>query len=132
MRRGVGQERVPVRPRLGDDAGADAARPARAVLDHEGLAQDLAHRADQHAHRGVRAATRGVRDHQADGPVREGLGQRRRGEGFTLADIPLGLVVNRWYAVRGFDKPDLPAVAAYFERLSGRPAFLRHGRNGLP
>ncbi len=54
------------------------------------------------------------------------------GEAFTLADIPLGLVVNRWYAVRGFDKPDLPAVAAYFERLSGRPAFLRHGRNGLP
>jgi len=54
------------------------------------------------------------------------------GEGFTLADIPLGLVVNRWFAVTGFDKPALPHVAAYFERLSERPAFLRHGRNGLP
>ncbi len=54
------------------------------------------------------------------------------GEGFTLADIPLGLVVNRWFAVTGFDKPALPKVAAYFERLSERPAFLRHGRNGLP
>ena len=54
------------------------------------------------------------------------------GEAFTLADIPLGLVVNRWFAVQGFDKPDLPAVTAYFERLSQRPPFLRHGRNGLP
>lgn len=54
------------------------------------------------------------------------------GEAFTLADIPLGLVVNRWFAVQGFDKPELPAVSAYFERLSQRPAFLQHGRNGLP
>ena len=54
------------------------------------------------------------------------------GADFTLADIPLGLVVNRWFAVQGFDKPALPAVSAYFERLSERPAFLRHGRNGLP
>jgi glutathione S-transferase len=54
------------------------------------------------------------------------------GEAFTLADIPLGLVVNRWFAVQGFGKPELPAVSAYFERLSQRPAFLRHGRNGLP
>lgn len=51
---------------------------------------------------------------------------------FTLADIPMGLVVNRWFAVQGFEKPSLPAVAAYFELLSQRPAFLRHGRNGLP
>lgn len=54
------------------------------------------------------------------------------GEVFTLADIVGGLVVNRWFAVQGFTKPELPAVAAYFDRLSQRPAFLRHGRNGLP
>ncbi|MBY0335327.1 MAG: glutathione S-transferase family protein [Acetobacteraceae bacterium] len=54
------------------------------------------------------------------------------GDAFTLADIPLGLVVNRWFAVQGFDKPDTPHVSAYFERLSERPAFLAHGRNGLP
>ncbi|MBD0273762.1 MAG: glutathione S-transferase N-terminal domain-containing protein, partial [Acetobacteraceae bacterium] len=30
------------------------------------------------------------------------------GEAFTLADIPLGLVVNRWFAVQGFEKPELP------------------------
>lgn len=54
------------------------------------------------------------------------------GHDFTLADIPLGLVVNRWFAVQGFEKPKLPHVAAYFERLSERPAYRRHGRNGLP
>lgn len=54
------------------------------------------------------------------------------GEDFTLADIPMGLVVNRWFAVKGFEKPDYAMVSAYFERLSQRPAYLRHGRNGLP
>jgi glutathione S-transferase len=54
------------------------------------------------------------------------------GDAFTLADIPLGLVVNRWFAVGGFEKPELPRVAAYLERLSQRPAYRAHGRNGLP
>jgi glutathione S-transferase len=30
------------------------------------------------------------------------------------------------------DHPALPAVAAYRERLSARPGYLKHGRNGLP
>ena len=51
---------------------------------------------------------------------------------FTLADIPLGLVVNRWFNVTGFEKPHYPAVAAYYETLSKRPAYRLHGRNGLP
>jgi len=51
---------------------------------------------------------------------------------FTLADIPLGLVVNRWFSVRGFDKPAFPAVAAYYEKLSERPGYRAHGRNGMP
>jgi glutathione S-transferase len=54
------------------------------------------------------------------------------GQEFTLADIPLGLVVNRWFCVQGFDKPDFPTVAAYYETLSQRPAYRLHGRNGLP
>ena len=52
--------------------------------------------------------------------------------GFTLADIPLGLVVNRWFSVRGFDKPAFPAVAAYYEKLTERPGYRAHGRNGMP
>lgn len=54
------------------------------------------------------------------------------GDAFTLADIPIGLAVNRWFAAPVPDRPEFPAAAAYYERLSTRPAFLRHGRNGLP
>ena len=53
------------------------------------------------------------------------------GAKFTIADIPVGLSVNRWFSV-DFNKPKLDAVAAYYERLSQRPAYLQHGRNGTP
>ena len=53
------------------------------------------------------------------------------GSSFTLADIVLGLSTHRWVAVP-FAKPELPAVMAYYERLSGREGFRLHGRNGLP
>jgi glutathione S-transferase len=53
------------------------------------------------------------------------------GEGFTLADIPVGLVVNRW-AMIDFDKPQLPAVEAYYDALARRPPYRAHGRNGEP
>ena len=51
---------------------------------------------------------------------------------FTLADSPLGRVVNRWFSVKGFDKPNFPAVAAYYEKLTERPGYRAHGRNGMP
>lgn len=53
------------------------------------------------------------------------------GESFTLGDIPVGLIVNRWFSVP-FDKPTLNAVSAYYDRLSERPAYRKHGRNGTP
>jgi glutathione S-transferase len=53
------------------------------------------------------------------------------GEAFTIGDIPVGLVVNRWYAI-DFKKPDFPAVAAYYDRLAQRPGYRAHGRNGTP
>ncbi len=53
------------------------------------------------------------------------------GNAFTVADIPAGLIVNRWSMI-DFDKPKLPAVAAYYDRLATRPAFKTHGRNGTP
>jgi glutathione S-transferase len=52
------------------------------------------------------------------------------GAGFTLADIPIGLSVNRWF-LTPLERPSFPAVEAYYERLSARPAFLKHGRNGI-
>lgn len=53
------------------------------------------------------------------------------GDSFTLADIPIGLSINRWF-MTPMDKPAFPAVSAYYDRLSRRPAFLTHGRNGIP
>ncbi|MBC3482691.1 glutathione S-transferase [Pseudomonas sp. SWRI59] len=53
------------------------------------------------------------------------------GSRFTLADIPIGLSVNRWFETP-FEHPHLPAVRAYYERLSQRRAFCLHGRNGTP
>jgi glutathione S-transferase len=44
--------------------------------------------------------------------------------------VVLGLSVNRW-KMTPFDKPDVPAIEAWFERLNQRPAFLRHGNNGM-
>ena len=52
------------------------------------------------------------------------------GPSFTLADIPIGLSVNRWF-LTPMQRPLFPAVDAYYERLSERPAFMKHGRNGI-
>ena len=51
------------------------------------------------------------------------------GDAFTLADIPVGLSVNRWFATP-FDKPAVPAVAAYYDRLADREGYRLYGRNG--
>ena len=45
--------------------------------------------------------------------------------------IVIGLAVHRWF-MTPMQHPDLPAVSAYYERLSQRPAYLQHGRNDLP
>jgi glutathione S-transferase len=52
------------------------------------------------------------------------------GDSFTLADIPIGLSVNRWFETP-FEHPHLPAVRDYYQRLSERAGFLAHGRNGM-
>ncbi|WP_088286630.1 glutathione S-transferase family protein [Ideonella sp. A 288] len=53
------------------------------------------------------------------------------GPRFTLADVVLGLSTQRW-RMTPMARPELPALDAYFARLCERPAFLRHGHNGLP
>lgn len=53
------------------------------------------------------------------------------GATFTLADIVLGLGTHRWFSTP-MQRAALPAVQAYYERLSSRPAFMQHGRNGVP
>lgn len=53
------------------------------------------------------------------------------GEAFTLADIGLGLSVNRWF-MTPMQRPSLAAVSAYYDRLTARPGYAAHGRNGTP
>ena len=53
------------------------------------------------------------------------------GAGFTLADIVLGLSVNRWL-MTPMSRPRLPAVEAYYERLGERQGYRSYGRNGTP
>jgi glutathione S-transferase len=52
------------------------------------------------------------------------------GEAFTLADIVLGLSANRW-RMTPIAQADLPAVAAWMERMDGRPGFREHCANGV-
>ena len=53
------------------------------------------------------------------------------GKSFTVADIPAGLVVNRWFSIP-FEKPEFKAVGAYYDALAERPPYRMHGRNGAP
>ncbi|MBW8758445.1 MAG: glutathione S-transferase [Burkholderiales bacterium] len=53
------------------------------------------------------------------------------GPAFTLADIVIGLSVNRWYETP-MERPELPRVRAYYDRLAERAPFRLHGRNGMP
>ena len=61
----------------------------------------------------------------------ESTGSYVAGHEFSLADIPVGLSVNRWFETP-LAHPDFPAVSDYYERLSHRPGYLLHGRNGTP
>jgi glutathione S-transferase len=53
------------------------------------------------------------------------------GASFTLADIVLGLSINRWL-MTPIERPDYPALAAYYARLGTRPGFAAFCGNGIP
>ncbi len=53
------------------------------------------------------------------------------GDAFSLADIPIGLSVHRWLHTP-LERPDYPAVAAYYARLQQRPAFAANARADVP
>ena len=47
------------------------------------------------------------------------------GARFTMGDIPVGCFMQRWFALP-IDRPDLPHLKAWHERLTKRPAFAKH------
>jgi glutathione S-transferase len=47
------------------------------------------------------------------------------GRDFTLADIVIGHVLYRHFTIE-IDRPDRPVLAAYYQRLTERPAYAEH------
>ena len=46
------------------------------------------------------------------------------GSRFTVGDIPLGIVTYRWM-VLDIERPRMPNIEAWYDRLASRPAFRR-------
>lgn len=61
----------------------------------------------------------------------ETTGAYAAGPALTLADVALGVSTHRWLATP-MERPSLPAVQAYYRRLSERPAFAKHVRDSTP
>jgi glutathione S-transferase len=47
------------------------------------------------------------------------------GDRLTVADIPLGCVTYRWYGLP-IERPELPNLHAWYQRLTQRAAFKQH------
>ncbi len=50
------------------------------------------------------------------------------GDTFTLCDIPWGVHAHRWFGMDylGLERPALPALRAWYDRLCQRPAYREH------
>jgi glutathione S-transferase len=46
------------------------------------------------------------------------------GEAFTMGDIPAAVTVHRWYSL-DIERPELPNVMRWYDRMCARPAFRR-------
>lgn len=47
------------------------------------------------------------------------------GDALTMGDIPVGCFVYRWFNL-AIERPDLPHLRAWYDRLTRRPAYRRH------
>jgi glutathione S-transferase len=47
------------------------------------------------------------------------------GDQFTFGDIPLGVLIHKYF-VLDIKRPPLPGIEAWYERLKERPAFKEH------
>ncbi|MBI4184066.1 MAG: glutathione S-transferase [Proteobacteria bacterium] len=47
------------------------------------------------------------------------------GDSLSMGDIPLGIIAYRWFGM-ALERPDLPSLRAWYDRLSGRPAYREH------
>jgi len=47
------------------------------------------------------------------------------GADLTLADVPWGPHLHRWFNMN-FERPDIPHLRAWYDRLMERPAYKQH------
>ncbi|HEX7681964.1 MAG TPA: glutathione S-transferase [Trinickia sp.] len=48
------------------------------------------------------------------------------GDRFTIADIVLGAFAKRWFGVEGIERPPMPSLARWYQRLTQRVAFKKY------
>jgi glutathione S-transferase len=48
------------------------------------------------------------------------------GADFSIGDIVLGAFARRWFGLEGVERPSLPALASWYERIATRDGFQRH------
>ena len=48
------------------------------------------------------------------------------GPELTLCDVSIGVHAHRWFSFEGIEKPDLPHLRAWYDRLLARPAYRTH------
>lgn len=48
------------------------------------------------------------------------------GDRFTIADIVLGAFAKRWFGVEGIDRPPMPSLERWYQRLTQRAAFKKY------
>ena len=47
------------------------------------------------------------------------------GSAFTMGDIPMGVALHRWFLLP-IERPELPRIKTYYDRLKQRPGFAQH------
>ncbi|KAA0088999.1 glutathione S-transferase [Paraburkholderia sp. T12-10] len=48
------------------------------------------------------------------------------GDRFTLADIVLGAFAKRWFGVQGIERPPMPSLERWYQRLTQRAPFKKY------
>lgn len=48
------------------------------------------------------------------------------GDKFTIADIVLGAFAKRWFGLEGIDRPSMPSLERWYQRLAQRAPFRKH------
>jgi glutathione S-transferase len=48
------------------------------------------------------------------------------GDKFTIADIVLGAFAKRWFGLEGIERPPMPSLERWYQRLAQRAPFKKH------